>query len=59
MARTAYSVRQDSRGLSIALPSEVAVSLGIVDMQGNLITPMVQFGFTPDKSSATISPFKL
>ena len=59
MARTAYSVRRNGRKLSVGIPAEVAVSLGIVDLEGNLLTPLVKFDLNSDRSSATITPVNL
>lgn len=59
MARQFYSVRRYGRGLSIGLPAEVAVSLGIQDMQGNLLCPLVTVDLSPDRSKAIIKPAKI
>jgi hypothetical protein len=59
MARELYSVRRYGRGLSVAIPREVAVSLGIQDMKGNLLCPLVSMDLSPDRSSVSIKPAKI
>lgn len=57
MARTHYSVRQNDRGLSVCIPKEAAVALGIQDMQGNLLCSVVQVVLSTDRSCLTVKPF--
>ncbi|WP_340819008.1 hypothetical protein [Methanolobus sp. WCC4] len=57
MARTHYSVRQNDRGLSVCIPKEAAVALGIVGLDGTLLQSVVKVDLSPDRSSLTIKPY--
>lgn len=59
MTRKVYSIRQNGRDLSVCIPREVAVSLGIQDMEGNLLSPVVSMHLSPDRSSVTMKPEKI
>jgi hypothetical protein len=56
MVREFYSIRRNDRGLSICIPKELAIALGIQDMQGRLLQPLVKIDLTPDRSKAVITP---
>jgi hypothetical protein len=57
LARTHYSVRQNDRGLSICIPKEAAVALGIVDLDGTLLKSVVKVNLSPDRSALLVKPF--
>jgi hypothetical protein len=57
MARTHYSVRQTDRGLSVCIPKEAAVAMGILDLEGNLLQSVVSVSLSPDRSALTVKPF--
>lgn len=59
MAREFYSVRRYGSGLALGIPKEAAVALGIQDLQGNLLTPLVKVDISPDRSSMIVKPARL
>lgn len=56
MVREFYSIRRNDRGLSVCIPKELAVALGITDFKGNLLQPLVKIDLSPDRSHATLKP---